>query len=113
MSVMASRWPNRWGVRCTAHRTSGQPCRAWAIRGGYVCRTHGGAIGHVRAKANERWELARIERMVARKLGRPLTPAEQAYLAGDMPAYEREVRRQLSQLRSSTQDALERLRATL
>jgi hypothetical protein len=67
----------------------------------------------VRAKAAERWELARIERMVARKLGRALTDAERAYLWGDMAAYDREVRRQLGQLRDRTQDALEKLRASL
>ena len=48
--------------RCSAHRKSGQPCRNWAIRGGYVCRMHGGAAPQVRAKAAARLEAARIYR---------------------------------------------------
>jgi hypothetical protein len=104
----------RWAVQCRARaKSTGLRCRAYSITGGYVCWHHSGAIGHVRAKANERWELARIERMVARKLGRPLTDAERAYLWGDMAAYEREVRRQLRELRSDAQDALAKLRNTL
>ena len=32
-----------WAEHCTAHRTDGSACHAWAIRGGYLCRMHGGA----------------------------------------------------------------------
>lgn len=40
---------------CTAHKAdTGQPCKAFAIRGGTVCVYHGGASGVVRAKALER-----------------------------------------------------------
>lgn len=39
---------------CTAHRTNGTPCRAWAIRGGRVCVVHGGAASQVKAAAAER-----------------------------------------------------------
>jgi len=46
-----------WGERCTAHRTDGTPCGAWAIRGGYVCRMHGGSAPQVKAAARRRlWE---------------------------------------------------------
>jgi hypothetical protein len=78
-----------------------------------VCRTHGGAIGHVRRKAEQRWELARVRRATERQLGRPLTPAELAYLAGDTAGWRREVRSQLGQLRTDAQIALARLRNTL
>lgn len=41
-------------ARCTAHNRRGEPCQRDAIRGGNVCRTHGGAIGHVKAAAAAR-----------------------------------------------------------
>lgn len=56
--------------RCRARRTDGQPCGCWAIRGGYVCRVHGGAAPQVRAKANARLEAARLYRQFARGVGR-------------------------------------------
>ena len=48
--------------KCRARRTDGQPCGCWAIRGGFVCRVHGGAAPQVRAKANVRLESAKIYR---------------------------------------------------
>lgn len=39
---------------CAAHRTDGEECRAPAIRGGKVCRVHGGSAGHVKAAAERR-----------------------------------------------------------
>ncbi len=41
----------RWAVPCRAHRSDGQPCGAWAIRG---VGTHGGASPNARATARER-----------------------------------------------------------
>lgn len=42
-------------TRCVAHSTqTGLPCKNWAIRGGTVCRKHGGSVGRVKAKAAER-----------------------------------------------------------
>jgi hypothetical protein len=71
-----------WNVRCTAHRSNGQPCRAWSIRGGFVCRVHGGAIGRVRAQAEFRLWQARLWQKVARGVAdvdaRTRDPAVQA-----------------------------------
>ncbi len=39
--------------RCHARRTDGEPCRRYAIRGGVVCRVHGGAAPQVVANARE------------------------------------------------------------
>ena len=55
----------RQARRCRGRRSSGQPCRAWAIRGGFVCRAHGGAAPAVRDKVNRRLEIARIYREFA------------------------------------------------
>ena len=44
----------RQARRCRARRTDGQPCRAWAIVGGTVCRAHGGAARQVRHAAERR-----------------------------------------------------------
>lgn len=55
-----------WGERCTARRTDGTPCGAWAIRGGFVCRMHGGAAPQVRAAAHARLLEDRMARAGAR-----------------------------------------------
>jgi len=52
----------RQARRCHAHRSDGQPCRAWAIVGGFVCRAHGGAAPHVRREARVRALEASIRR---------------------------------------------------
>jgi hypothetical protein len=54
--------------RCTAHRQDGKPCRRYAIRGGAVCRVHGGGSPLVVAKARERLALA-ADRMARELLG--------------------------------------------
>ncbi len=41
-------------MNCTAHRQDGHPCKAKAIRGGSVCRVHGGSAPQVRHAANRR-----------------------------------------------------------
>lgn len=46
--------------RCRARRTDGEPCKAYAITGGYVCRAHGGAARQVRHEARIRWVEARL-----------------------------------------------------
>jgi hypothetical protein len=54
--------------RCTANRQDGNPCRRYAIRGGNVCRVHGGGSPQVVAKARERLALA-ADRMARELLG--------------------------------------------
>lgn len=44
--------------RCTARTQAGNSCRRFAIRGGNVCRVHGGGSPKVIAKARERLALA-------------------------------------------------------
>lgn len=41
-------------IKCQAHTSSGRPCKAWAIVGGTVCRTHGGSAPQVREAARRR-----------------------------------------------------------
>ena len=50
--------------RCRARRKNGERCRNWSIRGGFVCRMHGGGAPQVRAKARARVESARIYREI-------------------------------------------------
>jgi hypothetical protein len=52
----------RPAVRCGAKRTNGQPCRAFAIVGGDVCWSHGGASAAVRLAAYYRYAEQRIRR---------------------------------------------------
>jgi hypothetical protein len=44
----------RPALPCSAKRTNGKPCQAYAITGGTVCRAHGGAAPQVRAAAHRR-----------------------------------------------------------
>lgn len=42
-------------MKCTAHSSAtGEPCKRWAIQGGTVCATHGGAAPQVKDKARQR-----------------------------------------------------------
>ena len=55
---------------CTAHRSNGEPCKAYAIKGGTVCRSHGGSARQVKEAARRRLlelvdpALVRLDRMV-------------------------------------------------
>jgi hypothetical protein len=40
--------------KCEATRQDGEPCQAYAIKGGNVCRVHGGSAPQVKKKAKER-----------------------------------------------------------
>jgi hypothetical protein len=41
-------------MKCSAHRTDGAECQAYAIKGSNVCRVHGGSAPQVRRTARER-----------------------------------------------------------
>jgi hypothetical protein len=45
---------------CAAHRKNGERCLKIAIRGGLVCRFHGGAAGYVKRKRGSAWNLRPI-----------------------------------------------------
>lgn len=64
-------------MKCTARRTNGEPCNAWAIKGGTVCRSHGGSIKHVRDAANRRLAEQEAAKTVATLGARlDITPSE-------------------------------------
>lgn len=51
---MKTHEPIQLQTRCTARRRSGTECKNWAIRGGNVCRMHGGGAPQVKKKAAQR-----------------------------------------------------------
>ena len=64
--------------RCTARRSDGQPCRAWAIHGGWVCAAHGGRAPQVAQAARERLERAALTGYAMRMADRMETEREEA-----------------------------------
>lgn len=44
----------RWAVRCRGRRRDGTPCKRWATRGAFVCRSHGAGAPQVRRAAEAR-----------------------------------------------------------
>lgn len=56
--------------RCKAKaKRTGDRCKNWPIRGGRVCRIHGGGAPQVRRAATQRREVARIEQELYDILG--------------------------------------------
>jgi hypothetical protein len=60
----------RQARRCRARRKNGEPCEAYAITGGYVCRMHGGASPRARRAAYVRQTEADILRQFDREFAR-------------------------------------------
>lgn len=91
-----------WNVRCTAHRSDGQPCGAWSIRGGYVCRVHGGRAPQVRAAAEWRLWHAKVwgqaEGRLAQRLG-ALNERDLAQVQAETRAWLREGSNRLAKFR--------------
>ncbi|MFJ5861502.1 HGGxSTG domain-containing protein [Pseudarthrobacter sp. NPDC092439] len=50
---------------CKARKSDGTPCRAYAIKGGSVCRVHGGSAPAVRDAARRRAEVRDVEKNAA------------------------------------------------
>ena len=80
----------RWAVRCRGHRGDGSPCRRWAIRGGFVCPSHGGRAGQVRRAARRRLTEIAAYRTFDSWMRSPTYREyqERAALAGDRAAVE-------------------------
>jgi hypothetical protein len=54
----------RWAVKCHAHNGRGESCGRYAIAGGFVCRSHGGALARTIEAAQRRLaEAAATERL--------------------------------------------------
>jgi hypothetical protein len=52
---MGKPYPSYQPTRCTAHsKRTGEPCGNWAIRGGNVCRKHGGSVKATKEAAARR-----------------------------------------------------------
>jgi hypothetical protein len=75
----------RWRVRCTGRRTNGEPCRAWAIHGGSVCWTHGGAAPQVRLAAMDRLEMDAWRQLLDRLPVESLQRAFRPETGGQVP----------------------------
>lgn len=73
---------------CRAKRTNGSPCRQYAIRGGTVCRSHGGSARQVRKKAAENVAADRARKLLRREGVEPIQDvfAEMLLLAGETKA---------------------------
>jgi hypothetical protein len=80
----------RWAVRCHGHRPDGSLCKRWAIRGGFVCPTHGGRAPQVRLAARRRLTEVALSRTFAAWTRSPaaLEYREQMALAADRPVIE-------------------------
>jgi len=52
-------------LKCSGHRTDGEPCGAWAINGGKVCVAHGGRAPQVKAKASRVVAERKAEKLLA------------------------------------------------
>lgn len=55
-------------MKCKAKKTDGSPCKAWAIKGGEVCRVHGGRAPQVKAAAARNLAEGEIAKALRRKL---------------------------------------------
>ena len=68
-------------MKCTAKRTNGEPCNAYAVKGLKVCRVHGGSSKRAKAAAARRLEEEKAQRRMTREATRligstPLDPAQ-------------------------------------
>jgi hypothetical protein len=80
----------RWAVRCRGHRPDGSRCKRWAIRGGFVCPTHGGRAPQVRRAARRRLTEVALCRTFGAYLRSPAAQEDRELmaLASDRPVIE-------------------------
>ena len=69
--------PHTQARRCVAHKSNGEPCQKFAIKGATVCKFHGGATRHVKNAARVRLENA-ANLMAKQLLGIALTADSEA-----------------------------------
>lgn len=60
-------------MKCSAHKSNGDPCGNWAIKGAKVCKNHGGRAPQVKAKAGVRILETRIAGELKRREITPVT----------------------------------------
>lgn len=107
----------RQARKCTARRSDGTPCGAYAIRGAEVCRAHGGSSPAVTAAAADRVLDERANRALARLDAEPCDDplAALAEVAGQVLAWKDSMAEQLDRLEelrySATGAGTEQLRA--
>jgi len=65
-------------VKCKAHKTNGDPCPNWSMKGQMVCVKHGGGAPQNRAAAMIRIEEAKARKELARLDVEPVTNALEA-----------------------------------
>lgn len=102
--------------KCAGHRSDGEPCEKWAIKGMRVCRTHGGAAPQVRAAAERRQAEAAARRVLAELSVEPVTDPFTALmrLAGQVVSWQEATAalvNELESVRYRGANGAERLRA--
>ena len=90
-------------VRCSAVSSqTGEPCKRYAIEGGAVCPSHGGASPAVRARAQQRVIETRLNGELVRRGWDPVTDPVAWYqdVAGEVKAFLELCREAVADLRS-------------
>lgn len=97
---MAPMDPGGTKRRCTARRTNGEPCKNAPMRGGLVCRKHGGGTPQARAGASLRLAEQSIRRELAQigvaSVDDPFT--ELSRLAGEVVSFKNRLAEKVNEL---------------
>jgi HEPN domain-containing protein len=91
------------GRGCSAHKTNGQPCPRYPIKGGLVCPRHGGSAKNVKAVATLRVEEQKAKALLV-KMGEPDPIGHPVYellrLAGEVRDWQKILRERVEELQS-------------
>jgi hypothetical protein len=95
--------------KCTGTCRDGRPCGKWPIRGGTVCKTHGGSAPQVRAKAAQNLA-AQAARKAFGRLVDVSTPVEDPLtelqkLAGDVVAWKTYLAEKIADIKDLSYDS--------